>query len=126
MKNSIYIILSSLILNGCVQNDTVVHSLKRGNELVQIVSVGQYSGPYDVYLITRELGGSIKEKKKLSQLNVDMAYDTKKYIYDVENNNGKVIVLVCSFEYIDAKAVKELKPFGINFKMIETPQKCNG
>ena len=126
MKNYIQIIFISVFLIGCAQNDTVVHSLKRGNELVQIVAVGKYSGPYDVYFITRELGGSIRNQKKLSQLNVDMAYDTKKYIYDVEILQEKVIITVCSFEYIDAAAISELKTSNVLFRQLQSNQKCNG
>ncbi len=126
MKNRILITIVSITLFGCAQNDTVVHSLKRGSELVQVVALGQYTGPYDVYFITRELGGKIKSKKKISQLNVDMAYDTKKYIYDVEIQQQKVLITVCSFDYIDKITVKELKKSDVVFKLIESGQKCNG
>ncbi len=126
MKNRILITIVSITLFGCAQNDTVVHSLKRGSELVQVVALGQYTGPYDVYFITRELGGKIKSKKKISQLNVDMAYDTKKYIYDVEIQQQKVLITVCSFDYIDKTTVKELKKSDVVFKLIESGQKCNG
>jgi hypothetical protein len=126
MRSRIWVAIASLSLFGCMQNETVVHSLKREKELVQIVTLGQYTGPYDVYFITRELGGGIKSKKKISALNVDMAYDTKKYIYDVEIHQKKVIITVCSFEYIDAAAVKDLLASDVLFKLIGPDQSCNG
>lgn len=127
--HSFFLILSAILIGGCLYpsdaSNTVIHSVRRGEDLVQVSSVGKYGfGPYDIYVVIRDLSGNIRIKEQISTNNIDMSYDSKKYIYDVFVNDKTVFIKVCSYSYINRNAIRRLKAYNIVFMKISSNEKC--